>query len=250
MPEVELLVTGYSLNTDQGSLGFSTVVLIRGRQNILVDTGHQGRRELLLHALEARHLTPDDIGAVVLTHAHWDHSQNVDLFPNATICLHPKELEYTRNPKPSDWATARYFPDTLRNLNVREIAEGETLEPGVRVLDTPGHTRGSISLLVETSQGTVALVGDAVTSPGSAFIGKPYLIFWDEREAEESVAKLLKMSHTFYPGHDRPFRLGEGNSFEYLVEGGAIEVFGSMGHGADVRVLIAPAPPRPVRVMP
>ena len=58
------------------------------------------------------------------------------------------------------------------------------------------------------------------------------------------------MSRTFYPGHDRPFRLGEGNSFEYLVEGGAIEVFGSMGYGNDVRVLIAPAPPRQVRVMP
>ena len=92
MPEVELLLTGYSLNTDQGALGFSTVVLIRGKQNILVDTGHQGRRELLLHALETRQFTPNDIGIVVLTHAHWDHSQNVDHFPKAAICIHPKEL--------------------------------------------------------------------------------------------------------------------------------------------------------------
>ena len=250
MPEIELLLTGYSLATDQGGLGLSTIALIRGRQNILVDTGHQGRRELLLNTLATHGLSPGDIGTVVLTHAHWDHAQNVDVFPNATICIHPKELEYARNPKPDDWATARYFPDTLRNLNVREVQEGEVLESGVRILDTPGHTRGSISVVVETSDGSVVLAGDALTSPGSAFIGKPFLIFWDEREAEESVAKLLKAGRIFYPGHDRPFRLGEGTSFEYLVEGAALRVFGSMSHGSEISVEIAPSPPRQVRVMP
>ena len=81
-------------------------------------------------------------------------------------------------------------------------------------------------------------------------IGKPFAIFWDEREAEESVAKLLKVGHIFYPGHDRPFRLGEGTNFEYLVEGGAVRVFGSMSHGSEISVEIAPGPPRKVRVMP
>ena len=177
MPEIELLLTGYSLATDQGSLGLSTIALVRGQRNILVDTGHMGRRELLLNALTAHGLSVGDIDTVVLTHAHWDHAQNVDIFPNATICIHPKELEYARNPKPNDWATARYFPDTLCNLNVREVQEGEVLESGVRVVDTPGHTRGSISVVVETSDGPAVLAGDALTSPGSAFIGKPFLIF-------------------------------------------------------------------------
>lgn len=250
MPEIELILTGYSLNTDQTGLGLSTIALIKGRQNILVDTGHQGRRELLLNALAAHGLSADDIGVVVLTHAHWDHAQNVDIFPNATICIHPKELEYARNPKPNDWATARYFPDTLRNLNVREVQEGDVLESGVRILDTPGHTRGSISIVADTSDGQVVMTGDALTSPGSAFIGKPFLIFWDEQEAEESVAKLLKAGRIFYPGHDRPFRLGEGTNFEYLVESRALRVFGSVSHGSEVSVEIAPGMPRQVRVIP
>ena len=136
----------------------------------------------------------------------------------------------------------------IGDMDVREVKEGDTIEPGIRVLDTPGHTRGSISLLVETSEGTVALAGDALTAPGSAIIGKPYLIFWDEKEAEESVAKLLNASRTFYPGHDLPFRLGEGDSIEYLVEGGELRLFGSMGPH-EVSVLVAPQPLRQVRVM-
>ena len=100
MLEVELLLAGYSVGTDQGGVGLSSTVLVKGKQNILVDTGPHGRRELLLNSLAARQLTPDDIETVVLTHSHWDHTQNVDVFPNATICIHPKELEYARNPKP------------------------------------------------------------------------------------------------------------------------------------------------------
>lgn len=44
MPEVELLLTGFTIGTDQGGLGLSTVTLIRGSRNILVDVCHFGRR--------------------------------------------------------------------------------------------------------------------------------------------------------------------------------------------------------------
>ncbi|MBI4337787.1 MAG: MBL fold metallo-hydrolase [Chloroflexi bacterium] len=251
MPEVDLLLTGYSMSTDQGGLGLSTVALIRGRQNILVDTGPHGRREVLLNALKAQGVSPDQIGTVVMTHAHWDHTQNVDVFPKAAVAIHPAELDYARSPKPSDWATARYFPESLRGRRVKEVVEGEEVEPGIKVLETPGHTKGSISLVVQTAKGPVAITGDAMSDAGTPQRGKPFLIFWDERQAEQSVQKLLKAARTFFPGHDRPFRLEDDNGVTYVGGDIGIRVSASLGHGlGTVEVYIGPGAPRQVRVMP
>lgn len=251
MPEVELLLTGFTFNTDQGRLGLSTVVLIRGQRTILVDTGPMGRRDLLFNALKQRGLTPEAIQMVVLTHAHWDHTQNVDLFPRATFVIHPAEMDYARNPKPNDWATARYFVDTLRGKQVREAAEGEELEPGVRVLETPGHTKGHISLLVETSGGRVAIAGDAIGDAYAALQGKPYLIFWDEQAAIQSVQKIFSHTHTLYPGHDRPFRIHPEGKVEYLGGDTGIRIFGNLGwpYGDAQVTLGALVPPRQVLVV-
>ena len=130
MPEIEILLAGYTFNTDQANLGLSTVTLVRGEVLTIIDVAHHGRRSQLLEQLRQRGVDPSDIARVVLTHAHWDHCQNTDLFPNADIILHEKELEYTRNPRDGDFATARYFADTLRAHNVRLVSGEIELEPG------------------------------------------------------------------------------------------------------------------------
>ena len=109
MPEVELILTGFTSHTDQGRLGFCTVGLIRGDKTIIVDTAHHGRRMMLVQALADRGMSPNDIDMVVLTHAHWDHVQNVDIFKNAQVAVGADELEYSKDPHPTDWATSGYF---------------------------------------------------------------------------------------------------------------------------------------------
>ena len=103
MAEVELLLQGFSLGTDQGSPAFCGVTLVRATKTILVDVAHTGRRELLLARLKERGLTPRDIDMVVLTHAHWDHMLNVDLFTNADILVSGNERRYANAPDPRDW---------------------------------------------------------------------------------------------------------------------------------------------------
>ncbi len=212
MATIDVVLAGMGAGSDQTRLGISTVALIRGKHNILVDVGHYGRREHLEQGLRSRGLTPDDIPLVVLTHAHWDHVQNVDLFPRATFVLHPKELAYSRAPRKGDWATPNYFAATLQGGKIREVVEGDELESGVTVLETPGHAPGHISLLVNTPEGVAVVAADAFPDAGTVRRGRPYLIFWSEREAEESVRKIRRHSNVIYPGHNPPFRIeGDGS---------------------------------------
>ena len=216
MPTIDILLAGMSANTDQSNLGLATIALIRGQNNILVDVGHCGRRRHLTTALDSRGLTTDDIQMVVLTHAHWDHAQNVDMFPNARFVINKAEVDYSRAPRKGDWATPSYFANTLQGLNVQEVVEGTELEPGVRIIEIPGHTRGSIGVAVDTPDGTAVIASYAFPDAGTVSRGRPYLVFWNEREARESVRKIMGISNMIYPGHDRPFHINADGSTRYL----------------------------------
>ena len=90
MPNLQVLTYGFALTSDQGAFGYSTNSLVTvGNHNILIDTGPSSRRACLYRALRAKDLSPDDIDIVILTHMHWDHCQNSDLFRNARILVHP-----------------------------------------------------------------------------------------------------------------------------------------------------------------
>ena len=224
MPEIDLVLGGFSVNTDQARLGLSTVALIRGRGNTLVDVAHFGRRQLLVQCLEQRNLRPDDIDTVVLTHVHWDHAQNIDLFPNAQIVVPRAEVEYSRRPNPGELATPRYFAATLEGRTVVDAVDGMELEPGVTIMETPGHSTGHVSILVETPQGPAAIAGDALSDAGALSRGMPFLVFWDTEQARSSVRKIAAAASRIYPGHDRPFRIVQGGQTEYLVPAATVHL--------------------------
>ncbi|MHB8575676.1 MAG: MBL fold metallo-hydrolase [Dehalococcoidia bacterium] len=245
MPEIDLLLQGYTLGTSEGSAAFCGVTLIRSTKTILVDVAHTGRRELLLTRLKERGLTPDDIDMVVLTHAHWDHMLNIDLFPNAEVLLSENERKYASNPDPADWGTPSYTGMILERMRLREVRERDEIDAGVRVLDTPGHSPGSITLLVDQDYGTAGITGDALPNARCALAGTPYLIFHDETLARESAAKIKASCRALYPGHDRPFRL-DGDIVTYLTPT-SIRITTQLEPGqSDVGVTLSAEAPRPI----
>ena len=218
MPKLDVLLHGSPLRTDVGIVGFCSVILIEGQKRILVDVGHVGRRSALLNALAQRGLTPEDIDITVMTHAHWDHGQNFDLFQHAPMLIHPWERRYAHHPHRNDWATPAWSGAMIEfQPQVVEVEEGYQLEPGVTVLHTPGHSPGSVSLLVETDDGQCAITGDVLHYATVALTGQNPLVFWNEADARRSITRLVAASDLIYPGHDRPFRLVQGE-IEYLAQ--------------------------------
>lgn len=221
---LDILTYGFSFVSDQGAFGYSTVSLLEtGDRRILIDTGPASRRAWVYQALRSRDLDFDDIDTVILTHLHWDHCQNTDLFRNARVLVHPKELDYARNPSRADVNSASYFADMLAKLKVEPVSDGDTILEGVSILDTPGHTKGHISIAVSVEGETVLVAGDALPDSGTVRRGVPYNIFWDAGDAKESVEKMLDASRVFYPGHDLPFRMDDGE-ISYLHGPSHIEV--------------------------
>ncbi len=215
-PTVEVLLDGHSVGWDQGSIGFCGVYLVEGHdadgavRRVLFDSGHAGRRRALRRALNRRGLTPSSIDVLVLSHGHWDHLQNADLFAHAPVLAHSAELAYLDAPAAHDHATPPWSKAVLAALDVRETGEGDRLLSGVGVIDLPGHTPGSIGLTVETADGLAVLTGDAVATEEVLRTGRCSGVFHDTAEADASVRRVARLADVVHPGHGRPFRPGAG----------------------------------------
>jgi glyoxylase-like metal-dependent hydrolase (beta-lactamase superfamily II) len=139
-----------------------------------------------------------------LSHVHWDTAANADLFPNADIVIHEQELAYAETPGSHDADTSGYIGRALRRLRLRPVTGEKDIADGVRLVELPGHSPGSIGALI----GNALLAGDAVTCAGDAAAGEiRYQRGYDQR-ATQSLAKAMTLADVIYPGHDRPFRKG------------------------------------------
>ena len=221
MPEVDLLLVGSPMRTKQGVVGFCTVTLIKGEKLTLVDTGHVGRRNVLLAALAERGISPSDIDYSLMTHAHWDHAQNFDLFDGVPTLLHSWERKYAQNPHENDWATPKWTGAMVEfQKNLIEVEDGFEIEPGVRVIHTPGHSPGAISVLVDTDDGVAAVTGDVLHYSTVALTRVNPLVFWSAEDATKSIDRIVENADLIYPGHDRPFRVvgPDKDRIEYVGE--------------------------------
>jgi N-acyl homoserine lactone hydrolase len=219
---LEPLLTGNGINFQQGDLALSGVYLIRSTTdgittNVVVDSGHVGMRRNLLEALVRVGLTPADVDIVALTHVHWDHVQNVDLFPQARVLLSAAELESVQQSTARDLVTPAWTRALLADADVLPVSPGDDVVEGLTILDAAGHTAGSLAFEVVVEGESHIIAGDALPWAEVGRLQKSALVFWDLERSQETIRRLVERADVLYPGHDRPFRLIDGR-VEYVSE--------------------------------
>jgi len=144
---------------------------------ILVDTGiaepqkyvpyhpvWQENDETLPAALAELGWSPNDIDVVINSHLHYDHSENNPLLPNARFYVSLREWEYAKHPIATqtwlyghnwDREPLSFMNYVLIDQDLYEVA------PGIKTIETPGHSAGHQSILLQTDEGVLCVAGDA-----------------------------------------------------------------------------------------
>jgi glyoxylase-like metal-dependent hydrolase (beta-lactamase superfamily II) len=202
---------------DVALFGFLHVYLLLGERVIVVDAGYPSSPRRVLRALTERRLA-GEVSLIVLTHGHLDHlggAAELRSQLSAPIALHRLDAEIAHTGRdrplhPTDLRGRLFSPFMPRSVTPFEpdIVHDGTLDLapfGVagRTIHTPGHTPGSISILLE--EATVA--GDIAS--GGFLRGRsarePYFAD-DRRQLRSSVAQLLAEANPgpVYVGHRGP----------------------------------------------
>jgi glyoxylase-like metal-dependent hydrolase (beta-lactamase superfamily II) len=172
-----------------------TCTLLKGKDlNIIVDPS-QPPAEMVKTLNDRSGLWPGAINAVFLTHAHNDHIEGLELFRDAQWYMGEVELEAMRNS-----TNPRH-----KALSAHILPAVPGFLPGVETLLLPGHTDGTTALLVDTVDGKLAIVGDAVMTRDFFKARQGYHNSVDFDAAASSISRLAEIADVVVPGHDNYF---------------------------------------------
>lgn len=199
----QVIVKGNNLKLREGFLGLANVTLIRTPEGPwLFDCGHYSNRTTLLKALEREGLAPGDIRTLFLSHLHFDHANNIDLFPGARIVVSRRELAYAARPHPEDILIPWMILEQLAKHDLHPIEGDGELAPGIRHIAVPGHTPGQQALVLETdTAGTVVLAGDAIKYAKEAVARRCDMAFDTAENGTASIRRILEIADRIVPGH-------------------------------------------------
>ncbi len=191
----------FNIKQQLGLLSPSNVTLIFANKTILVDTGYENEydtseknrklnRQNLKQALKRYDVKPADIDIVFLTHLHWDHIGNLNMFYKAK------------------WYSSISILLPGFRKRIKAISPGELIADTIRVIATPGHNSMHSSLLVQCHGGTVGICGDAIINHSYFSLGRQWMLngdFQDVKLGLNSMRLLAKESNVLIPGHGNPF---------------------------------------------
>ena len=188
----------------------ANVFLLVGDTLTLIDTGFKGRSAHIIRELARLGYSPADITSIIITHHHADHTGSLATLKEVTeakVIAHPADAPYIDGslpqPGPANpewlgnmlapihglWATIPVAVDGL-------VSDGDEhpILGDIKILHTPGHTPGSISLFLE-KEGLV-IVGD-VLSRGTLGLSLPSKAFTIDMVKEiQSIRRLASLDFT------------------------------------------------------
>ena len=197
-------------------------VAVSAERVCAIDTGfgpevaaRRGRRYIQSPAesLSVLGIDPRRVEDVVVTHMHYDHVGNFDLFPNARFHVQDRELAFaTGRQMTHSFMRAAYEVDDVVAL-VRAVYDGRVvfhdgdalIAPGIEAFLVGGHTRGLQAVRVATERGAVVLASDTSHYYENVEEGRIFSILDSAADVLEGYGRLRELAarpELIVPGHD------------------------------------------------
>ena len=205
-------------------LGNTNCFLLKDKGTILIDAGGPKQAKKFRKELEKASIEPEEVKLILITHGHFDHigsAGEIQSMTGAKIAMHEKDKENLEKgqvrfpPGVTGWGrfimsilsflkSMIRFPSAPVDvvLTDREISLEAYGIPG-RVIPTPGHSAGSVAVLLDTGE---AFVGDMSMSGFPMRLGPGLPIFAEDlSRLRESWKSLLdRGAKTIYMSHGKP----------------------------------------------
>lgn len=241
--EVQAFLESYALSTEENYSHTNHLLIERGDAKVLVDVG-SGNRFLptagrLWDNLEAAGIDTGSITHVVITHAHPDHIWGIRddfdeaILPGAQYFIGREERDFWMqdglvNEVPTEMQ--QFVVGAQNSIEVEGaewqlLEDGQEVAPGIRVVSTPGHTPGHLSVVVDAGDRQLMALGDSMSHVWTNFIHPEWYNEFD-MDGEQTVAtrkRLLDMAaaddmavlgyHFPFPGVGHVKRQGDAYRF-------------------------------------
>jgi len=211
-------------------VGYTNCFLVKAENGyILIDSGLPGETDILFNFFKDREIPLDSIRYLVLTHTHYDHTGGAALIKEKTgakIIIHKDEAEnlesgYSAIPRGVNfWGKVaekvsilvRHSYDPVRaDIIMEDKLDLKGMGVDGIILHTPGHTKGSISLILASGE---AFVGDLCMNVKLPFVKRGMTYFAEDKYLlRSSWLKLMDLGvKCIFPSHGKDFDV------EYLRE--------------------------------
>lgn len=159
MVDFEQITKGINIKPNKGAFGYASITLLKdGNEKILFDTGSYGVRNVIKDLLKK-----EKIDKLFISHLHFDHCSNLDLFRNSKIYINEKEL---RNLYENNDDSDLYKPllKIINEYDVNTFNDEINISDNIKIVLTYGHTVGHSSLEFKQGKRRILVAGDAIKS--------------------------------------------------------------------------------------
>jgi glyoxylase-like metal-dependent hydrolase (beta-lactamase superfamily II) len=203
-------------------LDYFVWAVVSGGRAIVIDTGFdeaaaRARGRTLLHSpiegLAAIGIKNDKVEDVIVTHMHYDHAGNHDMFPNARYHVQDREMSFCTGRYMAHAAMRLPYNGTDVTAMVHKIYAGrvdfhdgdDDLAPGLSAHHVGGHSAGLQMVRVKTRRGLVVLASDAAHYYANMERGLPYPFVFNVGDTLEGFRRARALADSpdhIIPGHD------------------------------------------------